>query len=79
MKNINCSSRGLARCVTQGLDPEGNTVEPFSKPQVTDSISRNLGGSVVEFMGKGFSGLSEMMMETLVGKITQHETCSRVF
>lgn len=62
-----------------GLGPEGNTVEPFSKLQVTDSISRNLGGSVVEFMGKGVSGLSEMKMETLVRKITQHETCSWVF
>lgn len=40
-------------------------MEPFSKLQVTDSISRNLGGSVVEFMGKGVSGLSEMKMETL--------------
>lgn len=62
-----------------GLGPEGNTVEPFSKLQVTDSISRNLGGSVVEFMGKDVSGLSEMKMETLVGKITQPETCSWVF
>lgn len=65
--------------MSRGLGPEGNTVEPFSKLQVTDSISRNLGGSVVEFMGKGVSGLSEMKMETLVGKITQHETCSWVF
>lgn len=62
--NINCSSRGLARCVAQGLGPEGNIVEPFSKPQVTDSISRTLGGSVVEFVDKGVSGLSEMMMKT---------------